>query len=103
MTSSMTARREQPTRSEKRGSVIRGLIAVLEPWEHSRRVQRAALLVLGNVFGNALEEDSEMNAAAGGSGAAEACAVEIDQGLKASRTGGEEERVQDDDKGCSAR
>ena len=39
-----------------RGSVLRGLVKSLMPWEHSRRSQRAALLVLGNILGNALQE-----------------------------------------------
>ncbi|CAM9347356.1 unnamed protein product, partial [Laminaria digitata] len=39
-----------------RGSVMRGLVKALMPWEHSRRSQRAALLVLGNILGNVLQE-----------------------------------------------
>lgn len=40
-------------------SVIRGLVAVLMPWEHSKRSQQAALLVLGNMIENDLENDLE--------------------------------------------
>ena len=39
-----------------RESVLRGLVKALMPWEHSRRPQRAALLVLGNILGNAPPE-----------------------------------------------
>lgn len=52
-----------------RGSVIRGLVRILEPWEHTRRTQKAALLVLGNVLENVLE------VAAGGSGAEQVSAL----------------------------
>ncbi|CAN0222527.1 unnamed protein product, partial [Ectocarpus fasciculatus] len=76
------------SRSEIRGRVIRGLVSALTPWEHSRRSQRAALLVLGNVLENAIEEDA---GAVGGvksadgarSSASESCAVELDRGLAA--------------------
>lgn len=39
--------------------MIRGLVKILTPWEHSRRSQRAALLVLGNILGNALQETTK--------------------------------------------
>lgn len=92
-----TASPPATSRSERRGAVIRGLVAALVPWEHSRRTQRAALLVLGNVLGNALDEDPE-----GYSGgvedagdesealsASEACASEMDRALAAWDAGGE--------------
>lgn len=40
-----------------RHSVIGGLVAALMPWEHSKRSQQAALLVLGNIIENDLETD----------------------------------------------
>lgn len=63
-----------------RQKVIRGLVKALVPWEHSRRSQRAALLVLGNVLGNVVDgvenevgQDSQL--------LVRRCAIELDQGL----------------------
>lgn len=63
-----------------RQRVIRGLVKTLVPWEHSRRSQRAALLVLGNVLGNVVDgvenkvgQDSQL--------LVRRCAIELDQGL----------------------
>lgn len=75
-----------------RASVIRGLVSVLTPWEHSRRSQRAGLLVLGNILGNVLE-------AAEGEGGGDVgrddarllvsqCAVELENGLTATASAG---------------
>eukprot|EP00752_Nemacystus_decipiens_P017807 g15965.t1 len=87
-------------RKERRGRVIRGLVATLVPWEHSRRIQRAALLVLGNVLGNVLEDDpaTDPRGFSGGEGgdgearcSSESCARELDKSLVTWDAGGEGE------------
>lgn len=51
-----TGAREMDVRTEAvPRNVIRGLVATLMPWEHSKNSQEAALLVLGNILDNALE------------------------------------------------
>lgn len=73
-----------------RGKIIRGLVGVMEPWEHARRSQRAALLVLGNVLDNVLEAAEEE---AGKSGQTPRlvfeCAVELESGLMRCSPAGE--------------
>ena len=78
-------------RRRRRGSVVGGLVAALVPWEHSRRIQRAALLVLGNVLGNALEEDSEEGVGEEARCPSEYCAVELRKSLVSWDAGGEGE------------
>lgn len=81
-------------RNEVRGSVLRGLVAALVPWEHSRQTQRAALLVLGNVLENAFDEvpDATSDAMNNGRGAhrnvSGSCAADLDKALAALATEG---------------
>ncbi|CAN0558820.1 unnamed protein product, partial [Ectocarpus sp. 12 AP-2014] len=75
------------SRGEMRGRVIRGLVSALTPWEHSRHSQRAALLVLGNILENAIEEEAGavggVKSTEGARSASESCVVELDRGLAA--------------------
>lgn len=94
------------SRSEMRGRVIRGLVSVLTPWEHSRRSQRAALLVLGNVLENSIEEDAGavggVKSTEGARSASESCAVELDRGLAALAAGGTGEWAEEDEGDAAA-
>lgn len=49
---------DEASDASARASIIQGLVRVLTPWEHSRKTQRAALLVLGNVAENVLDGSS---------------------------------------------
>lgn len=94
------------SRGEMRGQVIRGLVSALTPWEHSRRSQRAALLVLGNILENAIEEDAGaiggVKSTEGARSASESCAVELDRGLAALAAGGTGEWAEDDERDPAA-
>ncbi|CAB1100716.1 unnamed protein product [Ectocarpus sp. CCAP 1310/34] len=94
------------SRGEMRGRVIRGLVSALTPWEHSRHSQRAALLVLGNILENAIEEDAGavggVKSPEGARRASESCAVELDRGLAALAAGGTGEWAEDDERDPAA-
>ncbi|CAN0053376.1 unnamed protein product [Ectocarpus sp. 4 AP-2014] len=94
------------SRGEMRGRVIRGLVSALTPWEHSRRSQRAALLVLGNIFENAIDEDAGavggVKSTEGARSASESCAVELDRGVAALAAGGAGEWAEDDERDPAA-
>ncbi|CAM9705724.1 unnamed protein product [Ectocarpus sp. 8 AP-2014] len=94
------------SRGEMRRRVIRGLVSALTPWEHSRRSQRAALLVLGNILENAIEEDAGavggVKSTEGGRSASESCAVELDRGLAAFAAGGAGEWAEDGERDPAA-
>lgn len=47
-----------PRGDANRARVVHGLVGILRPWEHSRRSQQAALLVLGNIL-EAAEESGD--------------------------------------------
>ncbi|CAN0304046.1 unnamed protein product [Ectocarpus sp. 6 AP-2014] len=93
-------------RGEMRGRVIRGLVSALTPWEHSRRSQKAALLVLGNILENAIEEDAGavggVKSTEGARSASESCAVELDRGLAALAAGGAGEWAEDGERDPAA-
>lgn len=92
-----TTKTQAMSKSDKRGSVIRGMVAALVPWEHSRQTQRAALLVLGNVLDNCLDEGPDAPSEGVKDGkyadrsASESCAEDLDKALVTSATGGQGE------------
>lgn len=81
-----------------RQRVIRGLVKALAPWEHSRRSQRAALLVLGNVLENVVERE-EHEIARDSPVLVRQCAIELDKGLLGggNSSGGQDEEEEEEE------
>lgn len=84
-------------RSEIRGSVLKGLVAALVPWEHSRQTQRTTLLVLGSILENALDEvphptsEGMKDRRGAHKNVMESCAADLDKALAALATEGQGE------------